>query len=130
LLLASSASAKLLSSKVRNWPNTPLHHPLKSALKGNNVPSFDANIRGDVAIAGNTLETCPENLSGRRRHAHRRARTAAEACLNANNNDRNMVYVNVDPSGGHFNSSSATLSIPTGARIAKAYLYWAADLSR
>jgi large repetitive protein len=130
LLLASSASAKLLSSKVRNWPNTPLHHTLKSALKGNNVPSFDANIRGDVAIAGNTLETCPENVSGRRRHAHRRARTAAEPCLNANNNDRNMVYVNVDPSGGHFNSSSATLSIPTGARIAKAYLYWAADLSR
>ncbi len=41
-----------------------------------------------------------------------------------------MVYVNVDPGGGRFNSSSATLNVPSGARIAKAYLYWAADLSR
>lgn len=132
LLLASSASAKLLSSKVRNWPNTPLHHRLRSALKANNVPSFDANIRGDVAIAGNTLETCPENVAQprHRRAPHRHPRAGSEPCLNVNNNDHNMVYVNVDPGGGRFNSSSATLNVPSGARIAKAYLYWAADLSR
>ncbi len=119
------------SSKVRNWPNTPLHHTLKSTLRGNNVPSFDANIRGDVAIAGNTLQTCPENVTRRRhRGANRRPRAGNEPCLNVNNNDHNMVYVNVDPGNGRFDSSSATLTVPTNARIAKAYLYWAGDLSR
>ena len=111
----AGASAKVLTSKVRNWPNTPLHHTLKSALKGDDVPSFDANIRGDVAIAGNTLETCPENVA-RRRHqtrANRRPRASDEACLNANNNDHNMVYVDADPGGGRFDSSSATLTVPT-----------------
>ena len=40
-----------------------------------------------------------------------------------------MVYVNVDSSGGHFDSSSATLTVPSGARVVKAFLYWGADLS-
>ena len=43
--------------------------------------------------------------------------------------DHNMVYVNVDSSGGHFDSSSATLTVPSGARVVKAFLYWGADLS-
>ena len=41
-----------------------------------------------------------------------------------------MVYVNVDPGNGRFNSSSANLTIPAGAHVVKAFLYWAADLSR
>ncbi|MGN6215681.1 MAG: hypothetical protein ACTHN7_01815, partial [Solirubrobacterales bacterium] len=53
----------------------------------------------------------------------------AEPCLNNNNNDENMVYVNVDPSGGWFNSSTATLTLPAGATVVRAFLYWAADLS-
>ena len=40
LMLAGSASARVHSSKVRNWPNTPLHHTLKSTLRGNNVPKL------------------------------------------------------------------------------------------
>jgi large repetitive protein len=129
LLLASSASGKVLSSKLRNWPNTPLHHTLRTTLP-NTVPSFAANLRGNVATAGNTLATCPENTPGARRRAHRRAATAAEVCLSASNNDHNMIRVNVDASDGHFNSSSATLTVPAGARVARAFLYWAADLSR
>jgi hypothetical protein len=46
-----------------------------------------------------------------------------------NNNDLNMRYVNVDPGSGRFNSSSATLSIPSDARVLHAYLYWGADLA-
>ena len=53
----------------------------------------------------------------------------SNACINASNNDHNMVYVNVDSSGGHFDSSSATLTVPSGARVVKAFLYWGADLS-
>ncbi len=40
-----------------------------------------------------------------------------------------MVYVNVDPSGGWFDSSTATLTLPAGATVVKAFLYWAGDLS-
>jgi len=47
-----------------------------------------------------------------------------------NNNDQNMGYVNVDPGGGRFNSSSANLAIPAGAHVVKAFLYWAGDLSQ
>jgi uncharacterized repeat protein (TIGR01451 family) len=121
------------SSKVRNWPNTPVRHTLKQRLSGAETPSFSANLRGGAAIAGNTVETCPENgPSALRRGANRhpQARTSAEACLNVNNNDHNMVYVNVDPSGGHFNSSTATLNVPAGAHVVRAFLYWAGDLSR
>ncbi len=63
-----------------------------------------------------------------RRHTRVRSQDS-EACINANNNDHNMVYVNEDPSGGHFDSSSATLTMPSGARVVKAFLYWGADLS-
>jgi hypothetical protein len=43
-----------------------------------------------------------------------------------------MRYVNVDPGGTptRFNSSTATLSVPAGASVAKAFLYWGADLAR
>jgi uncharacterized repeat protein (TIGR01451 family)/fimbrial isopeptide formation D2 family protein len=84
------------------------------------VPSFAANLRGGVAVAGNTLETCPQNQPGK------------EVCAGNtyNNNDQLMDYVNVDPGDGRFNSSSASVTIPAGAHVVKAFLYWAADLSR
>ena len=44
-----------------------------------------------------------------------------------------MQYVNVDPVGvspKRFNSSTATLSVPAGARVVRAFLYWGADLAR
>ena len=40
-----------------------------------------------------------------------------------------MRYINADPDG-HFNSSTATLTMPAGARVVRAYLYWGADLAR
>ena len=83
------------------------------------------NVRGGLVSAGNTLLTCPQNVGARGRPRPK----ASESCLDANNNDRDMVYVNVAASG-HFNSSTATLSIPAGARVVRAYLYWGADLAR
>jgi hypothetical protein len=65
--------------------------------------------------------TCPENLSARRRHRARRGHRAAEPCLGANNNDHNMVYVNVDPSGGRFDfqlgHADSAERRPRGARV-------------
>ena len=124
------ASAKA----VLHWPSSPVRHFRRQA-QSNLTPSFSANLRGGVAFAGNTLLTCPENLSAGRRRVGRRPHSLvrsddSQACIGANNNDHNMVYVNVDPSDGHFDSSSATLTVPTGARVVKAFLYWGADLSQ
>lgn len=91
------------------WPNTPVRHTLKQNVRAT-TPSFAENLRGDVAVAGNTLETCSDNLAASRRH---KRGAAAEPCLNAKNNDENMVYVNADPGGGRLNSSTATLTLPT-----------------
>ncbi len=129
-LVAPDAVAKSFPPK---WPQSPGVHPVVKPLAPRAVasPSYAANLRGGFAIVGNTLLTCPENLNLKRRRAGRASDTAA--CLNANNNDKNMKYVNVDPGGSNptrFNSSTATLSVPAGATVAKAFLYWGADLAR
>ncbi|MGZ4343286.1 MAG: hypothetical protein ACXVHX_15470 [Solirubrobacteraceae bacterium] len=119
LLLVCAVAAAASKPSPHNWPNSPVRHTLKQRVAPT-VPSFAANLRGGVAVAGNTLETCSQN------------RPDNEVCAGNtyNNNDQNMVYVNVDPGNGRFNSSSANLTIPAGAHVVKAFLYWAADLSR
>jgi large repetitive protein len=119
VLLVCAAAATAAAPKPHNWPNSPVRHTLRQTVRAT-VPSFAANLRGGVAVAGNTVETCPQNQPNN------------EVCAgnSYNNNDQNMVYVNVDPGNGRFNSSSANLSIPSGAHVVKAFLYWAGDLSR
>ncbi len=136
-LLVLSASAAAKTHRIAHWPNSPVRHLISNRranrLASNTTPTFSANLRGDVTTTGNTLLTCPENVSAARRHRtskpRRRRTLSTEPCLNANNNDHDMVYVNVDPSGGHFDSSTANVSIPGDARVVRAYLYWGADLA-
>ena len=78
---------------------------------------FSTNANGDIAIVGNTLETC---------------QTSAADCANAraglgtvlNNNSFSMTRVNVD--SATLDSSSARLSLPAGARVLFAALYYGA----
>jgi Protein of unknown function (DUF3344) len=82
------------------------------------TPRFALTVHGDIAAVGNTLLTCP---------------TATAGCTNAqdgiggtlNNNSWNMTPVNV--AGGTTNSSSATVTLPAGATVMWAGLYWGAD---
>jgi hypothetical protein len=137
VLFAFAGLAQAASVKAHNWPNSPVRHTLHQKV-GATTPSFAANLRGGVAVAGNTLETCPANLTARARQkrgkaAHsktRGARDANEPCVNDYNNGQNMQYVNVDPGDGRFNSSTATVTVPAGATVVKAFLYWAADLTK
>jgi hypothetical protein len=79
------------------------------------TPRFSTNANGDIAIVGNTLETC---------------QTSAADCSNAraglgsvlNNNNFSMVRVNTD--SATLDSSSARLSLPAGARVLFAGLYY------
>lgn len=76
---------------------------------------FSTNANGDIAVVGNTLETC---------------QTAAADCVNAraglgtalNNNGFSMVRVNTDSAS--LDSSSARLTLPAGARVLFAGLYY------
>lgn len=86
---------------------------------------FTANTNGNIQIRGNTVVSC---------------QPAATSCAGAltmtntpagnnNNNAFFMNYVNVDSAGGTgiFDSSSATVAIPTGGSVLFAALVWGGD---
>ncbi|HKZ14100.1 MAG TPA: hypothetical protein VJL81_09675 [Solirubrobacterales bacterium] len=85
---------------------------------------FEANDTGDITLVGNTVLTCP---AANPQCAAAQAGTASGAALN--NNAYTMGYVNQDPAAppGVFDSSSADLSLPAGATVLKAMLYFGGD---
>ena len=80
-------------------------------------------MRGNIEATGNQLLTCPTATAG---CTNARARTGS---LTTMNNNYNMGYVDVDSDAATVNSSSATLTLPAGATVAWAGLYWGADTS-
>ncbi len=81
------------------------------------APRFTTNATGDVAIVGNTAMTAPPSDS-----AAVNAQNGVGSRVN--NNDFNMAFVDVDSDPTTFDSSSATLSLPAGASVLFAGLYW------
>lgn len=88
----------------------------------------NVDTNGDITYAANTIETCPA------------AATGCTAALGAptgqsvsdttlDNNNYTMGYVNVDPGGGRFDSSRSDVTLPTGATVLWAGLYWGGDTS-
>jgi hypothetical protein len=86
---------------------------------------FASNGRGDLTIAANTLETCPEAAPN---CTAARAGTATGGSLN--NNGYAMERVDVDGDPGTFDSSTATLALPPGATVTFAGLYYGGRLSK
>ncbi len=82
-------------------------------------PRFTANASGDIAVVGNTLETCQSTAAG---CAEARAGTGSVL----NNNGFAMERVDVDSDSATFDSSSAHLTLPNGARVLFAGLYYGA----
>ena len=78
---------------------------------------YSDNVNGNLLLIGNTLETCP--FSAGQICTDARAGTANEG-----NDDFAMVYVDVDSDGSTFDSSTATLTLPPGASVLFAQLYW------
>jgi uncharacterized repeat protein (TIGR01451 family) len=88
---------------------------------------YAINTNGDIAMAANTLLTCQpgtvETQSG----------VACGDVQNGGVGDDNyfdMNYVNVDGDPATFDSSSANLSVPAGATVLFAGLYWGAALDQ
>lgn len=76
---------------------------------------YNRTLRGAMSFIGNTNMTCSVSATC----------TNAQNGLNGSLNDTfNMVYVNSDGDSSTFNSSNATLSLPAGAQVQYARLYW------
>ncbi|MCU0308793.1 MAG: hypothetical protein MUE51_13705 [Thermoleophilia bacterium] len=86
------------------------------------APRVSVNANGDIAIAGNTLLTCPPAVAG---------------CLagregsgpDLDNNDFAMQFVDVDADPATSASSRAALALPPGAEVLSALLYVGVDES-
>ena len=88
------------------------------------IPRFTANDTGDIQIVGNALMSCstellpdPDGCAGSR------------AGDGGRNNLFFMDYIDVDADGTTFNSSAADFTLPPGAEVLWAGLYWGADTS-
>ncbi|MDX8048536.1 hypothetical protein SK571_04020 [Lentzea sp. BCCO 10_0798] len=89
---------------------------------------FDQTLHGDFALVGNAVLTCPARQTPD-------ARYPAERCADAQrrkgggvaalNNGHHMVWADVDDDNTTYNSSTARLALPPGARVAYAELGWA-----
>ncbi|WP_162867862.1 Ig-like domain-containing protein [Euzebya tangerina] len=85
-------------------------------------PRYAINTTGNIAAIGNTLLTCPATANN-----CTATRNGTASPPTANNNF-NMVMVDVDGNASTFNSSTAELSLPAGAEVLFAGLYWGADV--
>uniref|UniRef100_UPI0028D0D76B beta strand repeat-containing protein n=1 Tax=uncultured Frigoribacterium sp. TaxID=335377 RepID=UPI0028D0D76B len=88
------------------------------------APNYQATVNGDFVMAGNGVLACQTlNISG--------AGTCAElhsTSTNAQNVNDNFAMVATNSvSGFTTNSSSAQVTIPAGASVAKAFLSWSAN---
>jgi uncharacterized repeat protein (TIGR01451 family) len=81
---------------------------------------YQTNETGDITIVANTVMTCPLSSP---------TCVAAQGGASSNNNSYVMTYVDVDADANTFDSSSATLSLPSGAAVLFAGLYWGSDTS-
>ncbi|PZA08210.1 MULTISPECIES: DUF11 domain-containing protein [unclassified Meiothermus] len=86
---------------------------------------YNTNTQGDILLIGNTLMTCSTASGASNAGQCANARNGTGSPLN--NNDFTMVYVDADTDPSTFNSSSATLSLPAGATVLWAGLYWGAE---
>ena len=88
-------------------------------------PRFSTNTQGDIAIASNSLESCLDALAvcGNVRNA------VGGAIPGNNNNQRTMTWVDVDGDPATFDSSSADLTLPAGASVLFAGLYYGGRLN-
>jgi uncharacterized repeat protein (TIGR01451 family) len=87
--------------------------------------SYDETVYGDFEAIGNTVTACPKEPGHHPVKLCHDARGRVGSGPSAQNNGHPMAWADVDSNPGTFNSSSARLDIPSGARIRYAKLTWA-----
>ncbi len=102
---AATSSAQVVSNSGRNF-----------------TLRYSNNINGQIAIAANTLMQCP---TGTPDPTVNSGCAGARAGTNSrNNNTFDMGWIDVDADPTTFNSSQATLNLPTDGVVLFAGLYW------
>ena len=84
---------------------------------------FSTNTQGDITIAANSLESCLDALA-----VCANVRNGTGSGLN--NNDRTVTWIDADGDPATFDSSSADLTLPAGASVLFAGLYYGGRLGR
>ncbi|MDR1834119.1 MAG: DUF11 domain-containing protein, partial [Propionibacteriaceae bacterium] len=114
---AAAASAALLAVLYAGFAHvTP-------ASADNIVPfaqRYSTNANGAILTIGNNLLDCPDSAANC---------AAARAGGSYNNNAFVMDFLDADSDPSTFSSSSSNLSLPTGAQVLWAGLYWGARLN-
>jgi uncharacterized repeat protein (TIGR01451 family) len=91
---------------------------------------FATNDTGDIASVANTLMTCPAgSRTGNVSCATTQGVSPTSSSNDSYNNNYDMTYVDVDSDGSTFDSSTANQSLPSGAQVLFAGLYWGGDWS-
>ena len=89
------------------------------------APNYQANVNGDFLMAGNGVLACTSAAGtgvGTCNDLH------AASNSDADNVNDNFVMSNTNAAGGFTtNSSSATINVPAGATVVKAFLSWSAN---
>ncbi|MDO9408551.1 hypothetical protein [Patulibacter sp.] len=96
--------------------------PAANAADREFAPRFSVNDTGDIDIVGNSSMTCPTAALGCTAAQQSGVTTLPDAT--SQNNAYNMQFVDVDSDASTFNSSRATVSIPSGSTVLFAGLYW------
>jgi uncharacterized repeat protein (TIGR01451 family) len=92
--------------------------PARAQVARTFTPRFNVQTAGDVTLIGNTVMSCSATDS---KCANAQA---GGGTGNVDNEDFTMQYVDVDGDATTFSSSTATLSLPSGATVLFAGLYW------
>jgi uncharacterized repeat protein (TIGR01451 family) len=102
--------------------------PAASAAAPMTLPvNYDETVYGDFAAIGNTVTACPAQPGHYPVKLCLDAQNRVGAGPSAQNNGHPMTWSDVDTNPHTYNSSSARLTIPNGARITYAKLNWAGD---
>jgi uncharacterized repeat protein (TIGR01451 family) len=88
---------------------------------------FATNTQGDIAIAANSIESCLDALTV---CANVRNAVGGSGDSGNNNNSRTMTWIDADQDPATFDSSSADLTLPAGARVLFAGLYYGGRLTK
>jgi fibronectin-binding autotransporter adhesin len=86
------------------------------------APRFQTHTRGNFAFAANALMTCPTATAG-----CPAARAGTGTATQNNDDNWTMGFIDADADATTTDSSSATLTVPAGATVAWAGLYWGGD---
>jgi uncharacterized repeat protein (TIGR01451 family) len=87
---------------------------------------FDGAFRGDIVLVGNNLLACQPGTFADVNATRCEDAQSGSATSGIDNNVFDMRHVDIDGDSSTFNSSSAVLSVPAGAQVNFAGLYWGA----